>query len=165
MVSSTSGLIGSPRDVGYTTAKHAVIGLMRAVAQDVGPFGITCNAVCPGWVHTEMADRSAAREAADRGVEPAEIWRERDALQPRGVALAPEEVAETIAFLCSDARDRHQRPGDLGQRGERRLTRCGDGAARARLRCVASRRRRRGARGSPARFAGSYRARLAARRA
>jgi NAD(P)-dependent dehydrogenase (short-subunit alcohol dehydrogenase family) len=103
MVSSTSGLIGSPRDIGYTTAKHAVIGLMRAVAQDVGPFGITCNAVCPGWVHTEMADRSAAREAADRGVEPAEIWRERDALQPRGVALAPDEVAETIAFLCGEA--------------------------------------------------------------
>jgi NAD(P)-dependent dehydrogenase (short-subunit alcohol dehydrogenase family) len=103
MVSSTSGLVGSPRDIAYTTSKHAVIGLMRAAAQDLGPFGITCNAVCPGWVHTDMADRSAGREAAARGIEAADIWRERDAQHPRGVALQPEEVAESIAFLCSEA--------------------------------------------------------------
>jgi NAD(P)-dependent dehydrogenase (short-subunit alcohol dehydrogenase family) len=103
MVSSTSGLVGSARDIAYTTSKHAVLGLMRATAQDVGPFGITCNAVCPGWVHTDMADRSAARVAADRGIEAADIWRERDAQHPRGVALQPEEVAESIAFLCGEA--------------------------------------------------------------
>jgi len=103
MVSSTNGLYGAPRAVGYTVSKHAVIGLMRSVAQDVGASGITCNAVCPGWVHTEMADRSAEREGARRGIEPAQVWRERDAEHPRGAALEPEEVAASIAFLCSEA--------------------------------------------------------------
>jgi 3-hydroxybutyrate dehydrogenase len=103
MVSSTNGLYGAPRAVGYTISKHAVLGLMRSVAQDVGAHGITCNAVCPGWVHTEMADLSAAREGERRGVDAAEIWRERDAQHPRGSALAPEEVAASIAFLCSSA--------------------------------------------------------------
>jgi NAD(P)-dependent dehydrogenase (short-subunit alcohol dehydrogenase family) len=103
MVSSVSGTIGTARDVGYTTSKHAVIGLMRATAQDVGPFGVTCNAICPGWVHTDMADRSAVHEAELRGIDPADVWRERDASHPRGTALAPEEVAQSIAFLCSDA--------------------------------------------------------------
>lgn len=103
MVSSTSGQIGSPRDVAYTTSKHGLVGLMRAVAKDVGEFGITCNAVMPGWIHTPMADRSAARTAASRGLTVEDVWVERDALYPRGSALVPEEVAETIAFLCSAA--------------------------------------------------------------
>lgn len=103
MVASTSGLIGSPADVGYTTSKHAVIGLMRAIAQDMGPYGTTCNAVCPGWVHTEMADRSAAHEAEARGIDPEAIWRERAASYPRGAALTPEEIAGPIAFLCGEA--------------------------------------------------------------
>jgi 3-hydroxybutyrate dehydrogenase len=85
MVSSTSGLDGSPDDVAYTSSKHGLIGLTRAVAQDVGSFGGTCNAVCPGWVYTPMADRSAAstarRSASRRAARP-----ERDAAvaQARG---------------------------------------------------------------------------------
>jgi NAD(P)-dependent dehydrogenase (short-subunit alcohol dehydrogenase family) len=103
MVASTSGLIGSPADVGYTTSKHAVIGLMRAIAQDVGPHGITCNAICPGWVHTEMADRSAAQQAEARGIGAEDVWRERAASYPRGSALTPEEIAAPVAFLCGEA--------------------------------------------------------------
>ncbi len=103
MVASTSGLVGSPRDIGYTTSKHGVIGLMRAIAQDVGPYGITCNAICPGWVHTDMADRSAAREAEARGIGVEDVWRERDASYPRGAALSAAEIAAPIAFLCTDA--------------------------------------------------------------
>ena len=102
MVSSTSGLIGSAADVGYTTSKHAVIGLMRAIAQDVGAYGVTCNAICPGWVHTDMADRSAVHEAAARGIDAADVWRERAAIYPRGKALSAEEIAGPIAFLCTD---------------------------------------------------------------
>ncbi len=71
MVSSTAGQIGSPRNISYTTSKHALIGLMRAAAQDVGTFGATCNAVLPGWVYTSMADalgRAARRaQGRDRG--------------------------------------------------------------------------------------------------
>jgi len=103
MVSSTSGLHGSPGDVAYTTSKHGLIGLVRATAFDVGTFGGTCNAVCPGWVHTPMADRSAARSASRGGVSVDDVWAARDALYPRGRAIQPEEVAELIAFLCSEA--------------------------------------------------------------
>jgi NAD(P)-dependent dehydrogenase (short-subunit alcohol dehydrogenase family) len=102
MVSSTSGQVGAPRNVAYTTSKHAVIGLMRATAQDVGSFGGTCNAVLPGWVTTAMADRSAERTAERSGRSVEEVWADRDALYPRGTALTPAEIAETIAFLCSE---------------------------------------------------------------
>ena len=67
MVSSTAGQIGSPKNISYTTSKHALLGLMRAAAQDVGTFGGTCNAVLPGWVRTSMADRSAERHAERKG--------------------------------------------------------------------------------------------------
>jgi NAD(P)-dependent dehydrogenase (short-subunit alcohol dehydrogenase family) len=103
MVSSTAGQIGSPRNISYTTSKHALLGLMRAAAQDVGTFGGTCNAVLPGWTYTSMADRSAERHAERKGESVDEIWAWRDQLYPRGKALQPEEIAEVIAFLCTDA--------------------------------------------------------------
>jgi NAD(P)-dependent dehydrogenase (short-subunit alcohol dehydrogenase family) len=103
MVSSTAGQIGSPRNISYTTSKHAVIGLMRAAAQDVGTFGATCNAVLPGWVYTSMAERSAERHAERKGETVEEVWAWRDQLYPRGKALQPQEIAEVIAFLCTDA--------------------------------------------------------------
>jgi NAD(P)-dependent dehydrogenase (short-subunit alcohol dehydrogenase family) len=103
MVSSTAGQIGSPRNIAYTTSKHALLGLMRAASHDVGSFGGTCNAVLPGWVYTEMADRSADRHAERSGKTRAEIWAERDQLYPRKRSLEPQEIAEMIAFLCSEA--------------------------------------------------------------
>jgi NAD(P)-dependent dehydrogenase (short-subunit alcohol dehydrogenase family) len=103
MVSSTSGQVGSERNIAYTVSKHALVGLMRAAAQDVGMFGATCNAVMPGWVYTAMANRSAARTAERRDMTVEQVWRERDALYPRGTSLTPDEIAAVIAFLCSDA--------------------------------------------------------------
>jgi NAD(P)-dependent dehydrogenase (short-subunit alcohol dehydrogenase family) len=103
MVSSTAGEIGSPKNISYTTSKHALLGLMRAAAQDVGTFGGTCNAVLPGWVRTSMAETSAERHAERKGQTVDDIWAWRDALYPRGRALDPQEIAEVIAFLCTDA--------------------------------------------------------------
>jgi NAD(P)-dependent dehydrogenase (short-subunit alcohol dehydrogenase family) len=100
-VSSTSGERAGPRDAAYTSSKHAVIGLARSLAVDAGPHGITSNAVCPGWVRTDMAERSARATAELRGIEPEQVWAERAAQYPEGRVLAPEEVAEVIAFLCS----------------------------------------------------------------
>jgi NAD(P)-dependent dehydrogenase (short-subunit alcohol dehydrogenase family) len=102
MVSSTSGEVGAPRMSAYTASKHGLMGLMRAVAHDVGPFGVTCNAVLPGWVRTEMADRSAALVAERRGITVDEIWAERAVAYPAKRVVTPEEVAATIAFLASD---------------------------------------------------------------
>jgi NAD(P)-dependent dehydrogenase (short-subunit alcohol dehydrogenase family) len=102
MVSSTAGHMGGPRMSAYCASKHGLNGLMRAVAQDVGPHGVTCNAVAPGWVRTPMAERSAHVEADRRGIDLAQVWHERAASYPQGRVLEPEEVAEVIAFLASD---------------------------------------------------------------
>lgn len=100
--SSTAGLVAEPAGSAYNSSKHGLIGLMRSVAVDGGAFGITSNAVLPGWVRTEMAERSAAQEAKDRGVTPKQVWEERAALYPAGRVVTPEEVAETIAFLAAE---------------------------------------------------------------
>ncbi len=101
--SSTAGEKAERSGSAYTASKHGLIGLARAIAQDAGPFGVTSNAVLPGWVRTAMAERSAITEAQRRGVSTAEIWRERAAIYPQNRVLEPREVAEVIAFLCSDA--------------------------------------------------------------
>jgi len=102
MVSSTSGEVGSPSTSAYTASKHGLMGLMRSVAQDLGPHGATCNAVLPGWVRTEMAERSARIEAERRGVTVDEVWAERAAAYPSNRVVTPEEIAETVAFLASE---------------------------------------------------------------
>ncbi len=101
--SSTAGEKAERSGSAYSASKHGVIGLARAVAQDAGPFGVTSNAVLPGWVRTEMAERSAKAEAERRAVSVDQVWRERAALYPQNRVLEPREVAEVIAFLCSDA--------------------------------------------------------------
>jgi 3-hydroxybutyrate dehydrogenase len=102
MVSSTAGQVGDARMSAYCASKHGLNGLMRAVAQDIGPHGATCNAVAPGWVRTPMAERSAQVEATRRRTTVDAVWRERAATYPQGRVLEPEEVAEVIAFLASD---------------------------------------------------------------
>jgi 3-hydroxybutyrate dehydrogenase len=101
--SSTAGEKAERAGSAYTASKHGVIGLARAVAQDAGPFGVTSNAVLPGWVKTAMAERSAAAESERRGISIDEVWRARAAIYPQNRVLQPREVAEVIAFLCSDA--------------------------------------------------------------
>jgi len=100
--SSTAGEKAERCGSAYTASKHGVIGLARAVAQDAGPFGVTSNAVLPGWVRTAMAERSAKTEAERRGITPEQVWRERAEIYPQKRVLEPREVAQVIAFLCSD---------------------------------------------------------------
>jgi NAD(P)-dependent dehydrogenase (short-subunit alcohol dehydrogenase family) len=100
--SSTAGLIAEPTGSAYTSSKHGLLGLMRSVAVDGGAYGVTSNAVLPGWVRTEMAERSARQEAEDRGITTDQVWEERAALYPPGRVATPREVAEMIAFLASD---------------------------------------------------------------
>ena len=100
--SSTAGDVAEYAGSAYTAAKHGLIGLAQAVAQDCGEYNVTSNAVLPGWVKTAMADRSAQAEANQRGLTMEQVWRERAALyRPKRVAT-PGEVAEMIAFLVSE---------------------------------------------------------------
>ena len=100
--SSTSGQIAEASSSAYNSSKHGLLGLMRSVALDAGTYEITSNAVLPGWVRTEMADRSAQAEATERGVAVDAIWRERASLYPSGRVPTVDEVANVIAFLASD---------------------------------------------------------------
>jgi len=100
--SSTAALSAEHAGSAYNSSKSGLLGLMRSAAQDGGAFGITANAVLPGWVRTEMAERSARHEARDRGITTDQVWEERAALYPPGRVATPEEVAETIAFLATE---------------------------------------------------------------
>ena len=100
--SSTAGLVAEHAGSAYNSSKHGLLGLMRSVATDGGAFGVTSNAVLPGWVKTEMAERSARQEAEDRGVSSDQVWEERAAMYPPGRVATPQEVAELIAFLASE---------------------------------------------------------------
>jgi len=100
--SSTAGLVAEPAGSAYNSSKSGLLGLMRSVALDGGAFGITANAVLPGWVRTEMAERSADQEAKDRGLTVDQVWEERAAMYPPGRVATPEEVAEMIAFLATE---------------------------------------------------------------
>lgn len=100
--SSTAGQVAEPEAAAYNSSKHGLLGLMRSVAVDAGPHNVTANAVLPGWVRTEMAERSARSEAERRGIGAEEIWEERAELYPAGRVVTPLEVAEMIAFLASE---------------------------------------------------------------
>jgi len=100
--SSTAGQVAEYAGSAYTSSKHGLLGLMRSVAQDCGKYGITSNAVLPGWVRTEMAENSAIEEAKTRGMTVDEVWAERDKMYPPGRVVTPQEVAEVIAFLASE---------------------------------------------------------------
>lgn len=100
--SSTAGLVAEPAGSAYNSSKHGLLGLMRSVAEDGGSYGITSNAVLPGWVRTEMAERSALQESKDRGITTDQVWEERAKSYPPGRVATPLEVAEMIAFLASE---------------------------------------------------------------
>lgn len=100
--SSTAGEVAEHAGSAYNSSKHGLLGLMRSVAVDGGAYNVTSNAVLPGWVRTEMAERSAQAEALSRGLTVEQIWQERAALYPAGRVPTMDEVAQVIAFLASD---------------------------------------------------------------
>ena len=100
--SSTAALVAEHAGSAYNSSKLGLIGLMRSVAQDGGKFNVTSNAVLPGWVRTEMAERSARAEAEAAGITAEEVWQQRAALYGPGRVATPREVAEMIAFLASE---------------------------------------------------------------
>ncbi|MFD7660943.1 SDR family NAD(P)-dependent oxidoreductase, partial [Actinosynnema sp. NPDC059797] len=102
VVSSLAGLFAGPAVLGYTTTKHALIGLTRSVARDYGRFGVRANAVCPGWVRTPMADEQMDRFGSGRGLSRAEAYALVTEHTPLGRPAEAAEVAAVVAFLASD---------------------------------------------------------------
>ncbi len=104
-ISSVLGKFGVAGQAAYCASKAGLHGLVRAVAAEVGARGITCNAVCPGWVDTDMA-RARIAEIAAAENKAYEVVREDAAKEtPLGRFVEPEEVAQLVAFLCSREAD------------------------------------------------------------
>jgi len=100
--SSTAGQVAEHAGSAYNCSKHGLLGLMRSVARDGGAYDVTSNAVLPGWVRTEMAERSARAEAEANGITAEEVWQQRAAMYAPGRVATPREVAEMIAFLAAE---------------------------------------------------------------
>lgn len=100
---SFASKVGLPFLAHYSASKFAVIGWTQALARELAPDGIRVNAVCPGFVKTSMQEREIEWEAALRGIPPGQVHAEYVALTPLGRIETPEDVADVVVFLCSDA--------------------------------------------------------------
>jgi NAD(P)-dependent dehydrogenase (short-subunit alcohol dehydrogenase family) len=100
-VSSTAGLMGYAYVTAYTASKHALIGLTRALAAELVKKPITVNAVCPGFTETDLLQRSLDNIVAKTGRTMADARADIAKINPQGRMITPEEVAATVAFLCS----------------------------------------------------------------
>jgi len=102
ILSSLAGHFAGPEVVGYVTMKHALIGLTRSLARDFGRRGVRANAVCPGWVTTEMADQQMAALVDKLGLPGvADAYRLVTRDVPLGRPAEPGEVADAVLFLAS----------------------------------------------------------------
>ena len=99
-IASTAGLKGYAYVSAYVAAKHAVVGLTRALAVEFASSGVTVNAVCPGYTDTPMLDAAVANIAAKTKRNAAEARAQLAASNPMGRLIRPEEVAATVGFLC-----------------------------------------------------------------
>lgn len=102
-MSSIHGLIASPYKSAYIAAKHGLIGLTKTVALEAGEYGVTANAICPGYSRTPLVENQIADQARTMGI-PAEEVLETIMLQPAAVKrlVEPDEIAQLAAFLASD---------------------------------------------------------------
>jgi 3-hydroxybutyrate dehydrogenase len=101
-IASALGLRGAPFKPAYVAAKHGVVGLTKSVALEAVARGVTCNAVCPGWVHTALMEGQIQDQARINNISVDEVTtRVLLARQPR--LIEPSEIAGVVAFLCSDA--------------------------------------------------------------
>jgi 3-hydroxybutyrate dehydrogenase len=103
-VASVHGLVASTHKAAYVAAKHGVLGLTKVVALETAATGITCNAICPGWVLTPLVQKQIDDRAKAEGIEAddakAELLAEK---QPSGEFATPEQMGALCVFLCSDA--------------------------------------------------------------
>ena len=107
-VASNAGVSGYGYSTAYCAAKHAMVGMTRALAIDLARTGVTINALCPGWVETAMVEEAVARIASKTGRSAGEARDQLAAMSPQRRMIEPAEVAHAALMLCSpDARGIH----------------------------------------------------------
>ena len=101
---SAHSLVASPFKSAYVAAKHGILGLTKTVALEVAQAGITCNAICPGYVKTPLVESQIADQAKARGMTPDAVMREVIlAAQPTKEFVAFDQLAGLLLYLVSDA--------------------------------------------------------------
>lgn len=106
VTASMAAKMGAPLLAHYSASKFGVVGLVQAMAKELAPYGITCNAVCPGFVKTSMQDREIVWEAALRGIaHPEAVRDEYVSMTPLGRLCTPNDVASVVNFLASSDAD------------------------------------------------------------
>ncbi len=105
-IASAHGLVASVEKSAYVAAKHGIVGLTKVVALETARTGVTCNAICPGWVLTPLVQKQIDARMADRGLSAdaarASLLGEK---QPSGEFVTPEQLGALAVFLCSPAGD------------------------------------------------------------
>ena len=102
-IASVHGLVASINKAAYVAAKHGLVGLTKVVALENGGHGITCHAICPGWVHTPLVQKQMEDQAKKEGITVDEaatrMLAEKMAIKR---FIRPEQIGELVVFLCSD---------------------------------------------------------------
>jgi len=102
-IASAHALVASPFKSAYVTAKHGIAGLTKTVALEVAEQGITCNAICPGYVLTPLVEKQIPDTARARHITEAEVVRDvLLAAQPTKQFVAVKEVAALATYIASD---------------------------------------------------------------
>ncbi len=101
-IASVAGLRGYPYISAYATSKHALVGMVRSAAQELAKFGVTVNAICPGYVDSAMTQASIQAIAAKTGRGEADARASLEAFSPQIRLFTPEEVASLALWLCGD---------------------------------------------------------------
>ncbi|MEO3432894.1 3-hydroxybutyrate dehydrogenase [Inquilinus sp. CAU 1745] len=103
---SAHGLVASPEKSAYVAAKHGVIGLTKVIALETAGSGITCNAICPGWVRTPLVEKQIEKIAEEEGISIDEAaGRLLGGKQPSKAFATPEQIGAFAVFLSGSAAD------------------------------------------------------------
>jgi len=102
-IASAHGLVASPFKSAYVAAKHGIVGLTKTVALEAAEFGVTCNAICPGYVLTPLVEKQIPDTAKARGISEEEVVRDvlLDA-QATKQFVTVEQLGALAVFLCTD---------------------------------------------------------------
>ncbi len=104
-IASTAGLKGYPYVAPYAAAKHGVVGMVKSVALELARKGVTVNAVCPGFLDTEMTARSIANIVQKTGRSPEEARASLESTNPMRRLVPPADVAQAVLWLCGPGSD------------------------------------------------------------